>query len=106
MDVPWLRLGGRAGAGQSSSSVNSSGLLSALSVVNGTVRIAAPNVVHHGRTVFNGSFVTGHGDVQLGETWKDNIDFRGTIKGRTAFSFGGAVDDERPRQRRARSTIA
>ena len=70
-------------------------LLSALSVVNGTVKIASPNIVHEGATVFNGSFTTGNGTIQLGNAWEDDIEFRGTIKGRTAFSFGGAVDDAR-----------
>ena len=75
-------------------STGSAGLLSALSVVNGTVKIAAPRVAHEGRTDFNGTFTTGNGDIQLGWSWEDTIDVRGRIMGQTALTFGGAVDDE------------
>ena len=72
----------------------SAGLLSALSVTNGTVKIAAPRVVLQGRTEVNGTFVTGNGNVRLGETYDDKIDMRGTIMGHTAFTFGGSAHDE------------
>ena len=75
-------------------SAGSAGLLSALSVVNGTVKIGASRVVHEGRTDLNGTFTTGNGPIQLGWSWEDKIDVRGTIKGQTALYFGGAVDDE------------
>ena len=42
----------------------------------------------------NGSFVTGNGAIQLGETRSDSIDVRGTITGRTPLVFGGTLDDE------------
>ena len=75
--------------GNASLGAGTESLLSALSVVNGTVRIAAPLIQH------DGSFVAGNGTIQLGEDRNDTIDVRGTVTvhGRTAFSFGGAVDD-------------
>jgi hypothetical protein len=76
-------LGGGGGLGEGTER-----LLSALSVINGTVRITAPLILH------DGSFVAGNGTIQLGEDRNDTIDVRGTVHGRTAFSFGGAVDDE------------
>ena len=75
----------------------SAGLLSALSVTNGTVKIDAPRIVLNGRedgTEVNGTFITGNGNVRLGQTYKDKIDMRGSIMGHTAFQFGGSVDDE------------
>jgi len=75
-------------------STGSGGLLSALSVVNGTVKLAAPNIVHEGRTDFNGTFTVGNGDIiQLGWDSRDEIDVRGTIYGRTALMFGGTEKD-------------
>jgi hypothetical protein len=42
----------------------------------------------------NGSFVTGNGATQLGQTRSDSIDVRGSIIGRTPLVFGGTLDDE------------
>ena len=80
----------------SAGSTGSGGLLSALSVVNGTVKLAAPNIVHEGRTDFNGTFKVGNGgkgNIELGWNWKDKINVRGIIYGRTALMFGGEEDD-------------
>ena len=49
---------------------------------------------NEGRTELRGSFATGDGGIQLGVTAADAIDVRGTIRGRTALSFGGAADDD------------
>ena len=95
-----IELGGSDLTGSISNTLGesgSAGLLSALSVTNGTVKIDAPRIVLNGREdgiEVNGTFSTGNGNVRLGQTHKDKIDMRGTIWGHTAFRFGGMVDDE------------
>ena len=94
-----IELGQRSDGGISNTlgESGSAGLLSALSVTNGTVKIDAPRIVLNGRedgTEVNGTFITGNGNVRLGQTHKDKIDMRGSIMGHTAFQFGGSIDDE------------
>ena len=92
-----VEFGGSDLTGTIANSVGSTGSvdLSALSVVNGTVKLEAPKIVHNGRTEFNGTFTVGNGEtIQLGWSYKDTIDMRGTIVGQTPLTFGGTGANE------------
>jgi len=89
-----IEFGGSDLTGTIANSVGSTGSvdLSALSVVNGTVKLEAPNIVHFGRTDFNGTFTVGNGVIQLGWNANDKIDMRGTTS--RQLMFGGTEDND------------